>query len=316
MEKVCVTGGAGFIGSNIVRTCLERGLAVRVIDDFSTGRRENLTEVEAEIELFEGDIRDKNLLEKTLADVDTVFHQAAMPSVPRSMGKPGSTTEITFNGTLNLYQVAAELDVNRVVFASSSSIYGNQPGFPRREGMALAPASPYAAAKASCELFGQVFAEQFPVETIGLRYFNVFGPHQNPESEYAAVVPSFITAVLADEQPVVYGDGEQSRDFTFVQDVADANLAAAQEGENGQVYNVARNKKTTVNKLLELILELTGNDIQPRHDPPRPGDVRCSYGDNQLFQEATGFSPQYSVKEGLEQTIEWYRNNSQLWEGN
>ena len=308
-----VTGGAGFIGSNLVKRCLQEDYKVKVVDDFSTGRRLNLSQVESEIELIEGDVRDPDLLDEALADVELIFHQAATPSVPISMNKPVETTDSTLMGTVNLFTCAARADVNRVVYASSSSIYGNQPGFPRSEEMHPAPESPYAASKASCEYFGAVFAANFPLETVGLRYFNVFGPHQDPFSDYAAVVPAFITATLKGEQPVIYGDGEQSRDFTFVNDVVEANLVAAEKGENGNVYNVARQDKTTVNKLLDLVKSIAGSDIEPRYASPRPGDVDCSYGANQHLAEDTGFSPKYSVKEGLEETIQWYQNNPDQW---
>jgi len=313
LKTVMVTGGAGFIGSNLVKRCLLEDYEVKVLDDFSTGRRLNLSQVEAEIELIEGDVRDPELLNEALQDVELIFHQAATPSVPISMNKPVETTDSTLMGTVNLFTCAAQAGVDRVVYASSSSIYGNQPGFPRSEDMHPAPESPYAASKASCEYFGAVFASNFPLETVGLRYFNVFGPHQDPSSDYAAVVPAFITATLNGEQPVIYGDGEQSRDFTFVKDVVEANLVAAEKGKNGKVYNVARQDKTTVNQLLNLIKSIAGSEIEPRYEPSRPGDVDCSYGANQQLAEDTGFSPGHTVKEGLEKTVHWYKNNPDQW---
>jgi nucleoside-diphosphate-sugar epimerase len=309
VKTVCITGGAGFIGSNLVRRCLELNYEVKVIDDFSTGRRVNLAGIEEDIELIEADIRDTETTTKVLEGCDWIFHQAAMPSVPRSMEKPVWSTDITLMGTVKLLEAAVEAKVKRCVYASSSSIYGNQPGFPRSEDMKPQPESPYAASKASCELFGRVFGMNFPIETVGLRYFNVFGPRQNPASAYAAVVPSFIGSLLSGEQPVIYGDGEQSRDFTYVEDVVSANLAAAARGENGQVYNVAYNNQISVNELFAMIKEIVGSDIEARYDPPRPGDVRCSYGENSLLEATTGFEPDFTVKEGLEKTVEWFREN-------
>ncbi len=313
MEKVCVTGGAGFIGSALVRRLLDLDREVVVIDDFSTGQRDNIRAVEDQIELVRGDIRSEETLREGLDGVQTVLHQAALPSVPRSMQEPVKTTDATFMGTVNLLEMAVESGVDRVVYASSSSVYGNQPGFPRSEDMHPAPESPYAASKASCEYFGGVFARQFPIQTVGLRYFNVFGPRQDPAGDYAAVVPSFITNLLEDRSPVIYGDGEQSRDFTYVKDVVQANLKAAQEGENGRVYNVAYGQKITVNSLFQMIREITGKDIEAEYEPPRPGDVRSSYGDERLFKEDTGFQPGYTVKEGLTEAVQWYQNNPQHW---
>ncbi len=313
MKKVCVTGGAGFIGSALVRQLLEMNCEVVVVDDFSTGQRDNIRAIEDEIELVEGDIRSEKLLREALEGVQTVFHQAALPSVPRSMQEPVTTTDATLMGTVSLFKISVEVGVQRIVYASSSSIYGNQPGFPRSEDMHPAPESPYAASKASCEYFGGVFARQFPIETVGLRYFNVFGPRQDPAGDYAAVVPSFITNLLEDQPPVIYGDGEQSRDFTYVKDVVQANLSAAEQGENGRVYNVAYGQKITVNQLFEMIREITGKNIEPLYEPPRPGDVRCSFGDEKLFQEDTGFKPGYTVKEGLAEAIDWYQNNPRHW---
>ncbi|MFP4686837.1 MAG: SDR family oxidoreductase [bacterium] len=309
MKTVCITGGAGFIGSNLVRRCLELGYEVKVIDDFSTGRFANLADIDSEIELVEADIRETDEIKPVLKQCELIFHQAAMPSVPRSMADPSRTTDITLMGTVKLLETAVEAGVERVVYASSSSIYGNQPGFPRSEDMSPQPESPYAASKASCELFGRVFANNFPIETVGLRYFNVFGPRQDPDSDYAAVVPSFISSLLTASQPVIYGDGEQSRDFTYVEDVVEANIIAGEKGKNGRVYNVAYNDRTSVNQLFTMIKEITNSDIEPRYDPPRSGDVRCSFGDDRLFKKETGFQPAYSVKEGLEKTVEWYRNN-------
>ncbi len=314
MQTICITGGAGFIGVNLVRKLLDNRAKIRIIDDFSTGREINLQGIEGQVELYRGDLRDTDLLKEALQGVDVVYHQAAMPSVPRSMEAPLKTTDITLMGTVNLFNQAAESGVQRVVYASSSSIYGNQPGFPRTEEMYPAPESPYAASKAACELFGKVFGTNFPVETVGLRYFNVFGPYQDPTSNYAAVVPNFITAVLAGESPVIYGDGEQSRDFTYVQDVVKANIYAAEKGQNGRVYNVARRDQTTINQLLEMVCKTVGADLEAKFEEARPGDVRCSYGDDRLFNKETGFTADYSVARGVRETVEWYRENLDYWD--
>ena len=309
MATVCVTGGAGFIGSNLVRRCLENGDRVKVVDDFSTGRIENLKDIEENIKLIEADVRDEEIMRDVLGDVKTVYHQAAMPSVPRSMEGPVWTSDITLMGTVKLLKVAAEMGVERLVYASSSSVYGNQPGFPRSEDMKVAPESPYAASKASCELFAAVFSSQFPIETVGLRYFNVFGPRQDPSSDYAAVVPAFITALIRGERPSIYGDGEQSRDFTYVEEVVKANLIAAKKGKSGRVYNVAYQQKITVNNLFEMIRNAVGSELAAKYEAPRPGDVKCSYGDRSLLSGDTGFEPSFSVEEGLLKTVEWYKEN-------
>jgi len=313
-KTVCVTGGAGFIGSHLVGELLERGHSVVVIDDFSTGNRENLRDYRNRIELIEMDIRNDDRLREALDGVDEIYHQAAMPSVPRSMELPVSSTDITLMGSVQLFSVASKSSVKRIVFASSSSIYGENPELPKVEEMESLPASPYAASKRSVEIFARVFSQQFDLETVGLRYFNVFGPRQDPASDYAAVIPAFITAYLRNIPPVIYGDGEQSRDFTFVSDVVAANLKAMGEGIPGQTYNVGYNDQTTVNELADMLRTITGADVEPRYDSPRPGDVRHSRADAKLFREDTGFEPVYDVRSGLEETVHWYEDNRDRWD--
>lgn len=305
-----MTGGAGFIGSHIVGALLERGADVRVIDDFSTGNRENLRSYEDDIEIHEIDIRGRDGLEMALEGVDQIYHQAAMPSVPRSMEDPVGTTEITLMGTVQLFACAEEAGVQRIVFASSSSVYGENPELPKVETMETLPASPYAASKRSVEIFGRVFSHQFNLDTVGLRYFNVFGPRQDPDSDYAAVIPAFITALLNGESPTIYGDGEQSRDFTYVQDVVSANLAAMESGDPGESYNVGYDDQTTINELFVILRDIVDVDVEPIYDDPRPGDVRHSRADAEAFKSDTGFVPDHTVREGLKKTVEWYQKHS------
>ena len=312
-NSVCVTGGAGFIGSHLVGELLERGNSVIVIDDFSTGKRQNLRNYRDQIELVEMDIRNGDRLREVFDGVEEVYHQAAMPSVPISMESPVLSTDITLMGSVQVFSAASQTDVRRIVFASSSSIYGENTELPKVEEMESLPASPYAASKRSVEIFARVFSQKFDVETVGLRYFNVFGPRQDPDSDYAAVIPAFITAYLSHSSPVIYGDGEQSRDFTFVSDVVKANLLAMREGTPGKTYNVGYNDQTTVNELADMLRTLIGVDVEPRYDSPRPGDVRHSRADTSLFTRDTGFDPLYDVKSGLKETVQWYQENPGWW---
>lgn len=312
-ETVCVTGGGGFIGSHLVEASLERGYEVHVIDDFSTGDPRNLAPFQDQIECHEFDLRDEDRLIDVFQGVDWVFHQAALPSVPRSMEAPVTTTDVTLMGTIKVFNVAVETGVNRVVYASSSSVYGDQPTLPKVESMEADPQSPYAAAKRSKEIFAGVFADGFDLDTVGLRYFNVFGPRQDPTSDYSAVIPAFISALLRDESPTIYGDGEQSRDFTYVKDVVEANFRALESGVPGESYNVGYNDQTTVNELFEMIRDLVGSDRSVNYDDPRPGDVRHSRADSTKFIDDTGFSHDYSVRDGLRETVDWYENNPERW---
>jgi nucleoside-diphosphate-sugar epimerase len=312
-STVCVTGGAGFIGSHVAEAAVERGHEVHVIDDFSTGHPDNLRSFESPITVHEFDMRDETQLRDVLESVDQVFHQAALPSVPRSMEQPVTSTDITLMGAVKLFNAAVETGVNRVVFASSSSVYGDQPELPKVETMEPDPRSPYAASKRSKEIFARVFAEEFDLPVVGLRYFNVFGPRQDPTSDYSAVIPAFVSSMLRGNRPTIYGDGEQSRDFTYVADVVEANFKAMENGEPGMSYNVGYNQQTTVNELFEMIRKIIGVDLDPRYDDPRPGDVRHSRADAKQFYEDTGFEPSYDVRGGLRETIEWYESHPELW---
>ncbi len=313
-----VTGGAGFIGSNIVERLLSEGLGVRVLDDFSTGKRENLgAALEAsggrgELEVIEADVRQEAELEKTLDGVKYVFHEAALCSVLRSVEDPVSTNAVNVEGTLKLLTAARKCGVRRVVYASSSSVYGNSAGLPNREEMAPDPCSPYALSKLTGEEYCRIFTSLYGLETVCLRYFNVFGPRQDPGSEYAAVIPIFIDRMLEGKAPVVFGDGEQSRDFTFVGDVVDANLIACQkEGIAGRVYNVARGKRKTIKQLMKALCDLTGKRVEAEYAEPRPGEVRHSEGLTSRAEEELGFKARVDFEEGLARTVDWLRRGTQ-----
>lgn len=307
MSKVVVTGGAGFIGSHLVRGLLDRGDEVHVLDNFLTGRRSNLEAVLDRITLHECDLRDTERLPAILAGVEELFHQAAIPSVPRSIAEPELTWQVNAEGTHGLLLAARDAGIRRVVYASSSSVYGDAAVSPKHEDLRPRPLSPYAAQKAACEAMAEAFSSAFGMTIVGLRYFNVFGPRQDPGSAYAAVVPKFITALLAGEAPVIYGDGEQTRDFTFVENVVQANLAAA-EAEQSAVLNIAGGHATSVNQLFESLAELTGRtDIAARHDPPRPGDVRHSLADVDAAERLIGYRPAVDLDEGLRRTVEHYQ---------
>lgn len=307
--KVLVTGGAGFIGSHLVKSLTERGDRVRVIDDFSTGRRENLAEVNAEIDLFRGDIRDRKLLKKALAGVEAVLHQAALPSVPRSFADPVGTTAVNIGGTLALLEACRQSGVKRFVFASSSSIYGGSPVSPKVESLPPAPLSPYAVSKLAGENYCRLYHQTYGLTAISLRYFNVFGPGQRPDSQYAAVLPRFITAVLKEKSPTIHGDGKQSRDFTFVDNVVRANLLALSAGETagGHVCNVACGRTTDLLEVIGLLEEFSGRKIEPRFDPPRPGDVKHSLAAIEKANNLLGYQPRVDFSEGLKRTYEYFK---------
>jgi len=310
MPSVLVTGGAGFIGSHIAERLADLGHEVRVLDNFSTGKRENLASFAGRVTVIEADIRDLAALKSAARGVDVVFHEAALASVPRSVDDPVTSDEVNVHGTLNVLVAARDAGVRRVVYASSSSIYGNSPELPKREDMTPAPESPYAAGKLAGELYCSVFSSLYRLPCVVLRYFNVFGPRQDPSSQYAAVVPLFTRALLRGEQPVIYGDGEQSRDFTFVRNVVDANLAAAErEGGVGKVLNVACGSTTTVNDLCERIRVLAGAGVRPRFAPPRPGDVKHSYADVSRARALLEFAPSVGLDDGLARTVEWFRQS-------
>ena len=308
MARYLVTGGAGFIGSNIASELVQRGETVRVIDDFSTGRRENLEDIADKVEFIEGDIGDPELVKEAVSGVDYVLHQAAIPSVERSVRDPVGTNRANVDGTLSLLVASREAKVKRVVFASSSSIYGDSPTLPKTEDMMPDPLSPYAASKLIGEYYCKIFQNLFGLETICLRYFNVFGPRQDPTSQYAAVIPLFITAVASDRQPVVYGDGLQSRDFTFVENVVEANLLAcsAPKEATGQVYNIACGERFTLLELLEDLGDILEKKPQPVFNAPRPGDVKHSLADITRAKKDLGFEPKVSFAEGLRRTVPWF----------
>jgi UDP-N-acetylglucosamine 4-epimerase len=309
MVSYLVTGGAGFIGSHIVEELLKRGHRVRVLDNFLTGKRENLALFAERIELVEGDIRDPAACQRAVEGMNYVLHQAALPSVPRSVADPITTNEINVRGTLNVLQAASEAGVKRLVFASSSSCYGDDPSLPKREGTEGRPLSPYAVSKLAGEKYLQVFALTYGLETVSLRYFNVFGPRQDPFSQYAAAIPLFISRILWNEPPTVFGDGKQSRDFTYVANVVEANLLACEApGASGSVFNIACASRVTVNDLIRKINEGLGTSIQPVHIDARPGDIRHSFADISAAKAVLGFSPFVGFDEGLKETIFWYQN--------
>lgn len=305
---VLVTGGAGFIGSNLVRELLARGDRVRVLDNFSTGLRGNLLGIADDVEVVEGDLRSYERVHTAVRGVEVVFHQGALGSVPRSVQDPLTSTAVNVEGTLNVLLAARDEGVRRVVAASSSSVYGDGGTFPRTESQAPNPISPYAVAKLAAERFCVSFARVYGLETVALRYFNVFGPRQDPGSQYAAVVPLFVNAIAAGEPVTIHGDGEQSRDFTYVANVVDANLLAADAAEAaGTVLNIAAGGSETVGTLAETIGRLLGKPVTREHTPPRPGDVLQSWADVTRAREVIGYEPRIGFEEGLRLTIQYLR---------
>jgi len=310
MNNFLVTGGAGFIGSNICRRLVSEGYFVRAIDNFITGKRENISDIIGNIDFIEADMGDESIARKAVKDIDVVLHQGALPSVPRSVDDPAATHQHCVNATFTLLLASRDAQVKRFVYAASSSAYGDTPTLPKVETMPAQPLSPYAAAKLMGEYYAKVFYNVFGLETISLRYFNVFGPYQDPASQYAAAIPAFVTAILKDESPTVYGDGEQSRDFTYVDNVIEANLLAARVNQTkGEVINIACGQRITINEIITMINKLVGKDIQPVYTDPRPGDVKHSLADITLASKTIGYEPLISFHEGLEQAIDWYREN-------
>jgi UDP-glucose 4-epimerase len=304
-RSVLVTGGGGFIGSNLVRTLLERGDAVRVLDNFSTGNRRNLDEVAADIEIVEGELRSYERVHRAVKGVEVVFHQGALPSVPRSVQDPLTTGAVNVEGTLNVLLAARDESVRRVVFASSSSVYGDGGELPRRESAPPNPLSPYAVSKLAAESYCRSFTRVYGLETVALRYFNVFGPRQDPTSQYAAVVPRFISAI-AEGQPVpIHGDGEQSRDFTYIANVVEANLLAADaEAANGRVLNIATGRQASVSELADRIGACVGREPVKEFHSARVGDVRDSWADVAAARELLGYEPKVSLEDGLRLTVD------------
>lgn len=307
MALCLVTGGAGFIRSHLVETLLERGHRVRVLDDFSTGSRANLEAVSDQVEVVAGSVTELETVRSLMAGVELVFHQAALASVPRSVANPLATHDACVNGTLNVLLAARDAGVRRVVYAASSSAYGNSVRLPKSESDPTAPLSPYAVAKLAGEHYCAAFSEVYGLETVRLRYFNVFGPRQTPDSPYAAVIPRFIQALTTGQSPVIHGDGEQSRDFTYVADAVQANLRAAEApGVSGRVYNVACGRRTTLLELVRYLNQLLGTAIEPTHTEPRPGDVRHSQADIHRACQDLGYRPTTDVPQGLRHCLEWW----------
>jgi nucleoside-diphosphate-sugar epimerase len=310
--KLLVTGGAGFIGSHLVRTLLLRGDSVRVLDSFETGRRENLADIPGELEIQDGDVREIQLCRDACQGMEAVFHLAAIGSVPLSIDNPLETHEVNVTGTLNVLVAARERGVRRVVFASSSSVYGDGPEKAKTEALRPLPASPYAVSKLAAEAYAVAFHRVYGLETVALRYFNIFGPRQDPHSQYAAVVPRFITSLLEGKAPPIYGDGQQTRDFTYVENVVRANLLALECPPEacGRAYNVGCGEATSVNELFRAIRERIGGEavmIKPVHEPAKTGDVRDSMASIELAREALGYVPTVGVEEGIRHTVDWYR---------
>jgi nucleoside-diphosphate-sugar epimerase len=305
-KRYLVTGGAGFIGSNIGEALAKRGDAVRILDDFSTGIRENLESIPG-VEVVEGDLRDPAAVKRAVAGVEGVFHQAALRSVPRSVDDPSSSNEVNVTGTLNLLLACRAAKVRRLVYASSSSVYGDDPTLPKVETLPTRPISPYAVSKLAAEHYCHVFARLYGVETVSLRYFNVFGPRQHPESKYAAVIPLFLKSALAKEPLEVHGDGEQSRDFTYIDNVVAANLLAMEvPGVSGEVFNVACNERHTLLDIAAAISDFLGRPLERRHTPPRAGDVRHTQADIRKAERLLGYQPGVDFAAGMRRTCEYF----------
>jgi nucleoside-diphosphate-sugar epimerase len=307
-NKYVVTGGAGFIGSTLVRTLIPHG-TVSVIDNLLTGNERNLDEVRGEIAFHRADIRDPSVIAPVIHGADVVFHLAAIPSVPRSIDDPVPSHEVNVDGTFNVFRAAAEGGVRRVVYAASSSAYGDTPTLPKTESMAPQPLSPYAVQKLVGEYYASVFHSCFGLETVALRFFNVYGPRQDPSSPYSGVLSLFMKHLLARTAPTIFGDGEQTRDFTYVEDVADLCFKAAQApGVAGHMYNAGNGGRYSLNLIWKLLREMEGVEIEPQFAPPRPGDVRDSMADTARAAADLGHAPRYSIQEGLKRTLEWYRH--------
>jgi nucleoside-diphosphate-sugar epimerase len=309
MGKVLVTGGAGFIGSNLTEEMLKRGHFVRVLDDFSTGKRENLIfdEEYPSLEIIEGDIRDLSTCQKAVEGVEYVFHQGALPSVQRSVEDPETSNAVNVGGTLNILLAARGAGVKRVIYAASSSVYGDTPTLPKREEMPSNPLSPYALQKYVGEQYCRLFYQLYGLETISLRYFNIFGPKQDPNSLYSAVIPKFIDALHQGRPPIIFGDGEQSRDFTYIENVVQANLLAmSAEHLHGEAINIACGKRISLNQLLNILKEILGSNLSPVYQEPRKGDVKHSLADIRKGKEIINYDPRVGVEIGLKKTVEFF----------
>jgi len=310
-SKVLITGGAGFIGSNLADELIRQGAKVVILDNFVTGFRENLDEITGSFDFIEGDLNDDIKLKQAIENVEVIFHQAALPSVPRSVENPLETHQACVDGTFNLLLKAKENNVRRLIYAASSSAYGDKETLPKIETMSPEPLSPYAAAKLMGEYYCQVFAKVYGIETFCLRYFNVFGPRQNPASQYSGVISRFIDALLSDKTPIIYGDGEQSRDFTFIANVVDANIKAAQTAQGiGEVMNVANGERISLNQLLEVLKKITAREtVSAEFQPERKGDVKHSQADNRRAVEWLGYEKLVGLEDGLQKTIDWWKTS-------
>jgi nucleoside-diphosphate-sugar epimerase len=312
MSKILVTGGAGFIGSNLTEALLQRGHLVRVLDDFSTGKRENLIfdKAYSSLEIIEGDIRDLSTCQKAAQGMEYVFHQGALPSVQRSVEDPETSNAVNVGGTLNILLAAREKGVKRVMYAASSSIYGDTPTLPKHEEMPPHPLSPYALQKYIGEQYCRLFFQLYGLETISLRYFNVFGPKQDPNSLYSAVIPKFIDALLQGRAPIIFGDGEQSRDFTYIENVVQANLQAmSAERLHGEAVNIACGKRISLNQLLNVLKEILGSKQSPSYQEPRKGDVKHSLADIRKGKEIINYEPKVGIETGLKKTVDFFRDH-------
>jgi UDP-N-acetylglucosamine/UDP-N-acetyl-alpha-D-glucosaminouronate 4-epimerase len=308
MATFCVTGGAGFIGSNLVEALVVRGDRVRTVDNLSTGHLENLEPMSAKVEFINADISDTVRMREVFSGVDVVFHEAAIPSVQKSILDPQRSNQANIAGTLSVLVAARDARVRRVIYAGSSSVYGDSPTLPKIETMTPHPISPYGVMKWVGELYAQQFTKIYGLETLSLRYFNVFGPRQDPTSEYSGVLAKFITAMLRNEQPVIYGDGEQSRDFTFVQNVVHANLRAAETSKGiGEVVNVAVGGRYSLNETLKILNRIFSSQVTVRYEAPRTGDIKHSQADITRARALLGYEPQFDFETGLRRTVEWYR---------
>lgn len=305
--RFLITGGAGFIGSNIAANLVEKGDQVRILDNFSSGRRDNIEGLPNSVEVIEGDVRDYWTVAKAVDGMDYVLHQAALPSVPRSVKNPLTSNAVNIDGTLNVLEAAKNAGVKKLVYASSSSVYGESEELPKHEEMSPSPLSPYAVTKITCEYYCRVYWELYRFPTVSLRYFNIFGPHQDPASEYAAVVPRFITALLEGRPPTVYGDGQQSRDFTYIDNCVEANILAATNNQIvGTHFNVACGGQFTLNELLDKLRTIIGVQIKAEYDPPRQGDIRHSFATIDKLVKF-GYRPAVGFEEGLRKTVEFFR---------
>jgi len=310
MPRYLITGGAGFIGANLAHALVARGESVRILDDFSTGRPENLGGIEDRIEILRGDLRDPAAVARAVRGTQVILHQAALNSNPRSIQEPGPTNAVNVGGTLLLLEAARAAGVRRVVYASSSSVYGDTPGLPKTEEMPLSPKAPYGVSKLAAEYYCRVFTQVYGLPTVSLRYFNVFGPRQHPDSEYAAVIPRFLRRMLAGERPVIFGDGEQSRDFTAVENVVAANLLAAETTQGiGEVFNIACGQTSTLNQLVAWLNQLLGTDLSAIYEAPRPADIRHSYASIRKAEAMLDYRPTLEVQEGLRRTVEWFKQH-------